>query len=56
MDILQRKQQIENLQKDYEEKRENYNEILKLKEKLDLENEKYGISLTKASELPPKIV
>ncbi|EPZ33889.1 hypothetical protein O9G_002452 [Rozella allomycis CSF55] len=56
LDILQRKQQIENLKKDFEEKRESYDEILKTKERLDVEQEKYSISLTKASELPPKLI
>ena len=56
MDILQRKQQIENLKKDYDEKREAHLEIVRQKEKLDLEKEKYSTTLTKASEVPPKMM
>ncbi len=53
---MQRKQQIENLKKDYDEKREGYLEIVRQKEKLDIEKEKYATALTKASEVPPKMM
>ncbi|KAL7746475.1 hypothetical protein RI367_008125 [Sorochytrium milnesiophthora] len=56
LDVLQRKHQVENLEKDYYEKQTVYEHSLKEKERLLSEKEKLEVSLAKADELPTKIL
>ena len=56
MDLLQRKHQVENLQKDMEEKQAVYEQIAQERDRLETEREKHLISLSKASETPLKIL
>ncbi|KAJ3218441.1 hypothetical protein HDU67_005537 [Dinochytrium kinnereticum] len=56
IDIAQRKHQVENLEKDLEEKETAYDFILKEKERLEIEREKHAAALAKATEMPQKIL
>nr|KAJ3418146.1 hypothetical protein HK105_000281 [Polyrhizophydium stewartii] len=56
MDVLQRRHQVENLQKDMEEKQATYEAIAQERDRLETEKEKHMISLSKASETPIKIL
>ncbi|KAI8835875.1 hypothetical protein BC829DRAFT_406093 [Chytridium lagenaria] len=56
IDIAQRKHQVENLEKDLEEKESAYDFVLKEKERLEIEREKHAGSLAKATEMPQKIL
>ncbi|KAJ3111374.1 hypothetical protein HDU96_005763 [Phlyctochytrium bullatum] len=56
IDIAQRKHQVENLEKDLEEKEIAYDLVLKEKERLEIEREKHAAALAKATEMPQKIL
>ena len=56
MDIAQRRHQVENLQKDLEEKEATHENVMNEKERLDIEREKHASALSKATELPQKIM
>ncbi|KAJ3144973.1 hypothetical protein HK101_002563 [Irineochytrium annulatum] len=56
IDIAQRKHQVENLEKDLEEKESSYDTVLREKERLDIEREKHAAQLAKATEMPQKIL
>ncbi|KAH9276084.1 hypothetical protein BASA83_001357 [Batrachochytrium salamandrivorans] len=55
MDVLQRRHQLENLQKDMEEKQATYEAVVQERDRLEKEKEKHAILLSKASETPVKI-
>jgi hypothetical protein len=55
LDVLQRKGQLENLRKDYDERQSQYQTSLSEKNQLDLEKEKQIAQYSKASELPTKL-
>ncbi|XJO72474.1 hypothetical protein BDV3_003585 [Batrachochytrium dendrobatidis] len=55
MDIHQRRHQVENLQKDMEEKQSTYEVVAIERDRLEKEREKFVISLAKATETPLKI-
>eukprot|EP00842_Homolaphlyctis_polyrhiza_P000705 jgi/Hompol1/1635/HPOL_002745-RA len=55
LDVLQRRHQVENLQKDMEEKQATFEAIAVDRDRLETEREKHLISLSKASETPIKI-
>ncbi|KAJ3088001.1 hypothetical protein HK102_009803 [Quaeritorhiza haematococci] len=56
IELSQRRQQVENLQKDLEEKMSSLESIVKEKERLELDREKHSIALAKATEMPQKIM
>lgn len=56
IDIMQRTHQVENLQKDLEEKEATLTKLLEEKEVLELEVEKHTIAYAKATEMPQKIL
>jgi chromosome segregation ATPase len=56
MELLQRRHQIENLQKDMEEKQSALDSVLLERDRAEAEKEKHSISYAKASETPIKIV
>ena len=55
IDVMQRRHQVENLEKDLEEKMSAYDSLQEELERLETEKEKLAISLSKASEMPIKI-
>ncbi|KNE65997.1 hypothetical protein AMAG_10276 [Allomyces macrogynus ATCC 38327] len=56
LDLIQRKHQVENLEKDLEEKEQMHENAAKDKERLLAEREKQEIALAKANEMPGKIM
>ncbi|KAJ3073973.1 hypothetical protein HDU98_000197 [Podochytrium sp. JEL0797] len=56
LDISQRRHQVENLEKDLEEKEITYEIVLGDKERLDIEKGKHAAALARASEMPQKIM
>ncbi|KAJ3409840.1 hypothetical protein HDV05_004193 [Chytridiales sp. JEL 0842] len=56
IDLAQRRHQVENLQKDLEEKEATLQTVLQEKERLDNERERHAMSLAKATETPAKIL
>ncbi|KAI9190296.1 hypothetical protein H9P43_001729 [Blastocladiella emersonii ATCC 22665] len=56
LDLIQRKHQAENLEKDLEEKEQIYENVTKDKERLLAERERNEITLAKANEMPGKIM
>ncbi|KAI8898134.1 hypothetical protein BC833DRAFT_565207 [Globomyces pollinis-pini] len=56
MDLLQRRNQLENLQKDMEEKQSSYEVVLLDRDRAEAEREKHSILLAKASETPIKLI
>ena len=55
LDVMQRKNQLENLQKDLEEKQSQYQVVLNEKGATEVEKEKHISLFSKASELPTKL-
>ncbi|KAJ3312642.1 hypothetical protein HDV04_002784 [Boothiomyces sp. JEL0838] len=56
IDLLQRRQQVENLQKDMEEKQAAYEIVMQERSRAEAEREKHSIAFVKASETPIKIL
>ncbi|ORY51485.1 hypothetical protein BCR33DRAFT_656040 [Rhizoclosmatium globosum] len=56
LDISQRRHQVENLEKDLEEKEITYEIVLGEKDRLDIEKEKHAAALARATEMPQKIM
>ncbi|KAI9339290.1 hypothetical protein BDR26DRAFT_803168 [Obelidium mucronatum] len=56
LDISQRRHQVENLEKDLEEKEITYEIVLGEKDRLDIEKEKHAAALSRATEMPQKIM
>lgn len=56
MDLMQRRHQVENLQKDMDEKESIWDSVMQERDRLYLEREKHSLSLAKASEAPLKIL
>jgi chromosome segregation ATPase len=56
MELVQRRHQIENLQKDLEEKQVVLNGVMLERDRAEAEKEKHSIALAKASETPIKIL
>ncbi|KAJ3348828.1 hypothetical protein HDU83_001030 [Entophlyctis luteolus] len=56
LDISQRRHQVENLEKDLEEKEITYEIVLAEKDRFMIEKEKHAASLARASEMPQKII
>ncbi|KAJ3328888.1 hypothetical protein HDU76_009092 [Blyttiomyces sp. JEL0837] len=56
LEISQRRNQVESLQKDLEEKEVMYDIVLNEKERLDIEKEKHAAALARAMEMPQKII
>ncbi|KAI8808274.1 hypothetical protein BJ742DRAFT_772272 [Cladochytrium replicatum] len=54
--LIQRKHQVENLQKDLEEKQTTLDKIKSDKERLEIEKEKQAVALAKSTEIPLKII
>ncbi|KXS22471.1 hypothetical protein M427DRAFT_27015 [Gonapodya prolifera JEL478] len=55
LEVLQRRHQVENLQKDLEEKEGTFTTISHERETLEAEREKHAAALTKSTEMPIKI-
>ncbi|KAJ3272865.1 hypothetical protein HDV01_005188 [Terramyces sp. JEL0728] len=56
IDLLQRRQQVDNLQKDMEEKQAAYEVVMQERSRAEAEREKHSIAYVKASETPIKIL
>ncbi|KAJ3233161.1 hypothetical protein HDU81_002463 [Chytriomyces hyalinus] len=56
LDISQRRHQVENLEKDLEEKEITYEIVLGEKDRLEIEKEKHAAALARATEMPQKIM
>ncbi|KAJ3123150.1 hypothetical protein HK098_002149 [Nowakowskiella sp. JEL0407] len=56
LDVIQRRHQVENLQKDLEEKEATLEKTTRDKDRLEVEKEKHSVALAKASEIPTKII
>jgi hypothetical protein len=56
MDVLQRRHQVENLEKDHEEKISVFETYQNEVEKLESERERLSIALSKSAEMPVKIM
>ena len=52
LDVIQRKHQVDNLQKDLEERQSQHSSVLQEKERLNTEKEKLAAAFARASELP----
>jgi hypothetical protein len=53
---MQRKNQVENLQKDMDEKNATFESLSQERDRLEIEREKQALALSKASETPIKIL
>ncbi|KAJ3386772.1 hypothetical protein HDU92_002313 [Lobulomyces angularis] len=56
LDVIQRRNQVENLEKDLEEKDSTLEMCTKEKDRLEIERDKLAIAISKASEMPLKIL
>lgn len=56
LDVIQRRNQVDNLQKDLEEKHSTLDICLKEKERLEGEKDKLLVSISRAAEMPMKIM
>ncbi|KAJ3296076.1 hypothetical protein HK104_002021, partial [Borealophlyctis nickersoniae] len=56
LDVLQRRHQVENLEKDLEEKEATYETVTHERERLEMEKERHAVALSQASEMPQKIL
>ncbi|KAJ3047564.1 hypothetical protein HK097_011415, partial [Rhizophlyctis rosea] len=56
LDVLQRRHQVENLEKDLEEKEATYETVTHERDRLELEKERHSAALSQASEMPQKIL
>ena len=56
LDLVQRRHQVENLQKDMDEKQAVFEAVMQERDRLEMEREKHALALSKASETPIKIL
>ena len=56
LDVIQRRNQIDNLQKDLEEKDATYEMCIKDRDRLEIERDKLALAISKAAEMPLKIM
>jgi uncharacterized coiled-coil DUF342 family protein len=56
LDVIQRRNQVDNLQKDLEEKHSTFELCLREKERLENEKDKLYVNISRAAEMPIKIM